>query len=140
MGLLTFLRSRRKETEADGDFLNLTVLYFWARDGLQADDGFAVRNLILDSGSLFFQFLNPGAFCIFFSDADEGKNNGARLSRAMKKYAHEHQIQPVGVGVCVGRCIVSFDKEGRIKALPIGGVINDAAKSAYLDACSHGAV
>ena len=131
------LFKRQKDTEPKAEAVLLAVLYATAREGLSADAGYALRDIISKSFQLDFVFLNPGSFTVYFSGSDEGKNQAEELANALRQYARKNAIPSFGVAIHAGECIVAFDSNGRLASRPLGLTINHAMTAAHKEASGN---
>jgi hypothetical protein len=116
--------------------VSLVVLCATVPDGFPADPAFAFRDLISASKPVYFQYLNPSAFLVYFTDSVSGKAQADALELALRNHACNTSIAPLGVAVSVAQCLAHFDAQGRIDLPPIGSAINDAMAAARQDALS----
>jgi hypothetical protein len=136
MGLLSQFK-RKKQSEPTAQAVSLTVLYATARDGLSAEAAFALRDIISASSPLDFEFLNPGAFTVYFNGEISGKAQADKLVQALRQYAGDNAISSFGVAAHVGECITAFDTNGRMASRPLGLTINHAMSAAIKEASAN---
>lgn len=128
MGLFSFL-SRKPKLVAE--YIPLVVLYAVDRDGLSAENAFALRALLLAARPRDFFYLPPGSFQVFFPGTEEGDAGAGRLAAELEAYAGCHGMLSFGVGVAAGTCIAQWDARGGFTMPPLGMTINRAARIAY---------
>ena len=115
-------------------WLQLTVVYATARDGLDPEHAFVLRGHVISAHSLQFEFLKPGSFLVFFPGTAEGLSAGTLLADTMRNYAREKSVDAFGVGVLQGECLAQMRGPGRLAAKPAGQVITEAMKQAAIEA------
>lgn len=120
-----------------GVAVQLSVLHSTACEGLSAEAAYALREIVLASTPLDFEFLNPGAFTVYFSASDEGKTQANELARALRQYAHKNEISLFGVATHIGECVASFDSEGHLASRPMGMTVTHAMMAAHKEATGN---
>ena len=124
----------KKDKGYASPWLQLTVVYATARDGLEPEHAFALRGRVIAAHPLQFEFIKPIAFLAFFPGTAEGFSAGNRLADAMRVYALEKAVPVFGVCVLQGECLAQMRGPGRLAAKPAGAVISEAMKQALAEA------
>jgi hypothetical protein len=133
MGFISrFKQIQKREPAAKS--VSLAVLYATARDGLAAEQCFALRDLISAAFPLGFYFLNPGSFVVFFDGAPHGRAQAEQLATVLRQHACDNAISSFGVAVGVGDCIAAFDNNGRLASMPLGLAISHTMSAAIEEA------
>ncbi|MEO8103867.1 MAG: hypothetical protein ABI790_15195 [Betaproteobacteria bacterium] len=118
-------------------WLQLTVVYATARDGLAPEQAFALRGKVTAAGPIDFEYVNPGSFLVYFPGNAEGLLAGSRLADSMRTYAGDNGVPAFGVGVRQGECLAQTSGAGRFVAKPAGAVIAEAMNLAIAEAATH---
>jgi hypothetical protein len=128
MGLIGLLTRRRQPDTAA--WRSVTVVAATARDGLSAEDAFALRDIIVARAPLYHQFLNPGTFIACFSGNDNGTQAASQLASEMSAFSQRAKLASFGVGLEFGNCLASANAEGHFTSPPIGETISRAMHTA----------
>ena len=113
----------RKRKGYASSWLQLTVVYATARQGLEPEQAFALRGKILAANTIDFEFLNSDSFLAFYPGTVEGLQAGARLMEALKGVARDKAVPAFGVAVQQGECLAQMNATGRFSSKPMGGLI-----------------
>ena len=116
----------RKNKGYASPWLQLTVVYASARDGLEPDDAFALRGRVIGAHPIEFEFMAPGSFLAYYPGTPGGLASGNQLAEALRSYARDKSVQAFGVGVKQGECLAQLSGSGRFVAKPAGAVIAEA--------------
>lgn len=114
----------RKRKGYASSWLQLTVVYATAREGLEPEQAFALRGRILAANPIDFEFLNSVSFLVFYPGTAEGLQGGTRLAEALRRVAHDKAVPAFGVAVQQGECLAQMSGTGRFAAKPMGGLIS----------------
>lgn len=115
-------------------WLQLTVVYATARDGLEPDDAFALRGKVMAARPIEFEYMSPGSFLAYFPGTEQGLQAGNRLADVLREHAREHSVPGFGVGVRQGECLAQLAGASRFRGKPAGAVISQAMQAAIEDA------
>lgn len=115
-------------------WLQLTVVYATAREGLQPDDAFALRGRVMAAAPIDFEFMAPGSFVAFYPGTADGLQAGTRLADMMREYARLKSLPAFGVAVQQGECLAQMSGSGRFVAKPVGTVISQTMSLAIQEA------
>jgi len=130
MNIFNLFTRKNQHSDSDSDIC-LTVLYATAPEGLSAEDGFALRDIIITAKPIDFVFLNPGSFETFFRGTSDGQQQAQQLADTLSIYAHQRGITPFGAGIAIGDCIGSLNPEGGFNLHPVGETISHAMVAAH---------
>ncbi|MBL0123506.1 MAG: hypothetical protein IPP88_12490 [Betaproteobacteria bacterium] len=111
-------------------WLQLTVVYATAREGLQPDDAFALRGKIVSAHPIGFEFMNADSFVAFYPGNASGLEAGTQLAETLRGVARDKSLPAFGVAVLQGECLAQVRGSGRFVAKPVGTVISQAMKLA----------
>lgn len=121
---------KKKKTGFDSPWLQLTVVYATARDGLTPDQAYVLRGKVLAAGAIQFEIIEPASFLLFYSGNEAGLKRANALAETMRQVAREQGIPAFGVAVQQGECLAQRSESGRFLAKPSGPVIPQSAKLA----------
>ena len=124
----------RKDKGYASPWLQLTVVYATAKEGLQPDAAFALRGKMLAAHAIEFEFTNPGNILAFYPGTVEGQQAASRLADVLREVAREKSVPAFGVGVETGECLAQLNRAGRFVAKPLGVVISQAMELAHKEA------
>ena len=124
----------RKKKGYASPWLQLTVVYATAREGLDPEHAFAFRGKVLAASPLDFEFMKTGSFVVFFRGTAEGLAAGTLLADTLRAVAREKSVPAFGVGVLQGECLAQISGTGRFAAKPAGTVISQAMNLALQEA------
>ncbi len=127
----------RKKKGYASPWLQLTVVYATAREGLQPDDAFALRGKIVAARPIDFEFMNADSFVAFYPGTAVGLEAGTQLAETLRRVARDKSLSAFGVGVLQGECLAQAGAPGRFAARPVGTVISQAMKLAIQEAEIH---
>ena len=122
MALFGFFGRRNKGYASS--WLQLTVVYATAREGLEPEQTFALRGKILAAHPIDFEFLNSDSFLVFYPGTAEGLQSATRLIDALNQTAREKAVPAFGAAVQQGECLAQMSGTGRFKSKPMGGLIS----------------
>ena len=131
MNIFSIFIKKRDTVLKQGPFIVLCVT---EKEGLSAENSFAIRKIISDSKPNDFIFLNPGTFNVFFSEADIGNQRAGKLAKDLRDFAVQNKISQFGVGMKSGLVYVQLTTDGRFSSHPIGETISLAQRAALLEA------
>lgn len=121
MGLFGLFGGKRKGYTSS--WLQLTVVYATALEGLDTEQAFSLRGRVLAATPIDFEFQNSDSFLIFYPGTTAGLQAGNDLVDALKQVARDKAIPAFGVAVQQGECLAQMNGAGRFVAKPIGGLI-----------------
>ena len=124
----------KKDKGYASPWLQLTVVYATARDGLEPEHAFALRGKVIAAGPIEFEFMSPGSFVAFYPGTAAGLQAGTGLADALRGYARDKSVPAFGVGVQQGECLAQMSGTGRFAAKPVGAVISQAMDLAIHEA------
>lgn len=124
----------RKNKGYASPWLQLTVVYATARDGLAPEHAFALRGALIAARPIDFEFINPGSFLVFYPGTAEGLQAGTRLADALRGYARDKSVPNFGVSVQQGECIAQMSGSSRFVAKPMGTVVSQTMRMAMEEA------
>ena len=113
----------KKDRGYASPWLQLTVVYATARDGLEPDHAFALRGKVIGSSPIDFEFKDSSTFIVFFRGSTEGLQAATHLAESLREYARDKSLSAFGVGVQQGECLAQMSGTGRFAAKPAGTVI-----------------
>ncbi len=122
MALFGLFGGRNKGYQSS--WLQLTVLYATACDGLLPEQTFALRGRILAANPIDFEFVNSDSFLVFYAGTDAGLDAASRLAETLRGVAEEKTVPAFGVAVLQGECLAQMTGAGRFKAKPMGGLMS----------------
>ncbi len=122
MALFGFFGRRNKGYASS--WLQLTVVYATAREGLEPEQTFALRGKILAAHPIDFEFLNSDSFLVFYPGTAEGLQSATLLIDALNKVARDKAVPAFGAAVQQGECLAQMNGTGRFKSKPVGGLIS----------------
>ena len=128
----------RKNKGFASPWLHLTVVHASAREGLEPDDAFALRGMVIGAHPIDFDFRNPGGFTVYFPGAADGLEAANGLAITLRGYARDKSLSAFGVGVGQGECLAQRSGSGEFVARPVGTVISVTMKAAIQEADSSG--
>ena len=114
----------RKNKGYASSWLQLTVVYATALQGLVPEQTFALRGKILAANAIDFEFLNSDSFLIFYRGTAEGLQAGTQLAETLRGIAHDKAVPTFGVAVLQGECLAQLNAAGRFSSKPMGGLIS----------------
>lgn len=138
MALFGLFGSRKKGY--DSPWLQLTVVYATAREGLGPEHAFALRGLVMAAHPIGFEFIHPGSYLSFYPGTADGLQAGQRLAETLRAYARDHALPAFGVGVEQGECLAQLSGAGRFVGKPAGAVISQAMNLAINEADANAPV
>jgi len=127
----------RKNQGYASPWLQLTVVYATARDGLEPDAAYAFRGKMLAAGALHFEFINPASFLAFYPGTAAGLQAGTQLADTLRAVARDKSVPAFGAAVQQGECLAQMGGPGRLAAKPAGAVISRAMNLASEEANGH---
>ena len=127
----------RKQKGYAVPWLQLTVVYAIAREGLSPDEAFAMRGKIILARPIDFEFKPPEAFIAFFPGTAIGLQKASDLAGVLRGVAREKALPAFGVGVLQGECLAQLGASGRFAAKPVGTVISLALTAAMQEAAEE---
>ncbi len=93
-------------------------------DGVTPEQGYAIREVLNNSETIGWWFLNPGGFLAVFPAASPATSTCqaalARLAAATPSWPS------AGVGAAEGRILGAFTSAGILESMPMGKIINVA--------------
>ena len=104
-------------------WLQLTVVYATALEGLDPEQAFSLRGRVLAATPIDFEFQNSDSFLVFYPGTPTGLEAGNDLAEALKQVARDKAIPAFGVAVQQGECLAQMNGVGRFVAKPMGGLI-----------------
>ena len=105
------------------------VLYANVADGVDSEQGYAIRNLLNDAGTIGWWFVNPGSFVAIFASKDSSRSASCR--EALAKLAAENPSWPsMSIGASTGSIYGAFNGDGILESMPTGGVVTNAMRKA----------
>jgi len=111
------------------------VLYARVREGVSAEEGYAIRDTLNGASTIGWWFLNPGSFVAVFAGREPGAQQASACEAALRALAHDHPaLKAIGVGIADGRVMASFTSGGILETLPVGNVVSMAMEKAERDA------
>lgn len=105
-------------------WLQLTVVYATAREGLEPEQTYALRGKILAANPIDFQFVNADSFLVFYAATPAGLDSANELVTSLEKVAFDKAIPAFGAAVQQGECLAQLNGKGRFAAKPMGGLIS----------------
>lgn len=131
---------KKKKTGFDSPWLQLTVVYATARDGLTPDQAYVLRGKVLAAGAIQFEIIEPSSFLLFYSGTDAGLKRANAIAETLRETAREQAITAFGVAVQQGECLAQRSESGRFMGKPSGPVIPQCAReaAALADAAASG--
>ena len=124
----------RKHKSYASPWLQLTVVYATARDGLEPDAAYALRGKLLAAGSLDFEFIDANAIVVFYPGTAAGLEAATRLADTLREVARDKVVTAFGVAVQQGECLAQMSGSGRLATKPAGVVISQAMQLAVQEA------
>lgn len=118
-------------------WLQLTVVYALARDGMEPEHAFALRGKVLASAPIDFEFKDSNSYIVFFRGSTEGLQAANHLAETMRQYARETSLSAFGVGVQQGECLAQINAAGRFVGKPVGNVTAQSLRLAMDEANAH---
>ena len=107
------------------------VLYVRVRDGVSAEEGYAIRDTLNATNTIGWWFLNPGSFVAVFAGRESGAEQAAACEAALRALAQAHPaLKAIGVGIADGPVLASFTSGGILETLPVGNVVSKAMEQA----------
>ncbi len=128
----------RKRKGYASSWLQLTVVYATALEGLDPEQAFSLRGRVLAAKPIDFEFQNADSFLVFYPGTAAGLLAGNDLAEALKQVARDKAIPAFGVAVQQGECLAQMNGAGRFVAKPMGGLIFEA-KNLAIHAAKIGA-
>ena len=122
MALFGLFGARNKGYQSS--WLQLTVLYATACDGLLPEQTFALRGKILAANPIDFEFVNSDSFLVFYAGTAAGLDAANRLAATLQSVAREKAVPTFGVAVQQGECLAQMTGAGRLKSKPMGGLMS----------------
>ena len=122
MALFGLFGARNKGYQSS--WLQLTVLYATACDGLLPEQTFALRGKILAANPIDFEFVNSDSFLVFYAGTAAGLDAASRLAATLQSVAREKAVSAFGVAVQQGECLAQMTGAGRLKSKPMGGLMS----------------
>ena len=105
-------------------WLQLTVVYATAREGLEPEQTYALRGKILAANPIDFQFVNADSFLVFYAATPAGLDSANELVTSLEKVAFDKAIPAFGAAVQQGECLAPLTGKARFAAKPMGGLIS----------------
>lgn len=119
-------------------WLHLTVVHASVREGLEPDDAFALRGMVIGAHPIDFEFRNPGGFTVYFPGSADGLAAANGLASELRTYSRDNSLSAFGVGVGQGECLAQRSASGKFVARPVGTVISVTMNAAIQEADSSG--
>jgi len=116
----------RKNQGYASPWLQLTVVYATARDGLEPDAAYAFRGKML-----------AASFLAFYPGTAAGLQAGTQLADTLRAVARDKSVPAFGAAVQQGECLAQMGGPGRLAAKPAGAVISRAMNLASEEANGH---
>lgn len=112
----------RKRDGFASPWVSLTVVYAIAPQGLEPDEAFAMRGMVIKARPIDYKYTPPGSFIAFFGGGEAGRHAADALVAALRQYAAEHKL---AFGACAetGQCLATRRAGGGFSAPPAGEVI-----------------
>jgi class 3 adenylate cyclase len=111
------------------------VLYARVRDGVSAEEGYAIRDTLNAASTIGWWFLNPGSFVAVFAGRESAARQAAACEAALRALIQVHPaLKAIGVGIAEGAVLASFTGDGILETLPVGNVVSRAMEKAENDA------
>ena len=108
------------------------VVSAYRLDGVSADEGFALRDLINAHHPTEWQFFNPSLFIVLFRLVVPGaRANAEALAAHLRGFGPSLAL---GVGVAEGDLTAEFSDDGRLVSWPLGSTMSTAADAAQSEA------
>ena len=127
----------KKNSGYPSPWLQLTVVYATALDGLEPDHAFALRGKVIGSAPIDFEFKDSKSYIVFYPGSALGLKTATQLAESLSQYAREKSLPAFGVGVQQGECLAQTSSSGRFVAKPAGTVIAQTMRLAIEDANSN---
>jgi hypothetical protein len=100
-------------------------------EGVSADDGFAIRDLLNGVESNGWWFLNPGTFIAVFMSRYSGAEHAAECRESLERLvASRASLNDLEIGTAEGAVLGIFTDAGILETLPMGDVVSEAVKKA----------
>ncbi len=115
-------------------WLQLTVVYATARDGLEPEHKFAIRGKVLAAKPVRFEIGESHTYAVFFPGSDAGLQAGNNFAESLREYAREKSLSSFGVGVAQGECLAQMGGGGRLAGKPAGAAVAQAKQLAAEEA------
>lgn len=128
MALFGLFGGRNKGYQSS--WLQLTVLYATACEGLLPEQTFALRGRILAAHPIDFEFVNSDSFLVFYAGTDAGLDAATSLAETLRAVAVEKAVPAFGVAVLQGECLAQMTGAGRLKSKPMGGLMSKTREMA----------
>lgn len=122
MALFGLFGGRNKGYQSS--WLQLTVLYATACEGLEPDQTFALRGRILAANPIDFEFVNSDSFLVFYAGTAAGLAAATALAETLRGVAVEKSVPAFGVAVQQGECLAQMTGAGRFQSKPMGGLMS----------------
>src|SRR5258706_2298107 len=111
------------------------VLYARIKDGVSAEEGYAIRDTLNAASTIGWWFLNPGSFVAVFAGRETGAQQASACEAALRALAQAHPPpKAIRVGSADGLVMVSFTDGRILETLPGGNVVSRAMEQAERDA------
>ena len=115
-------------------WLQLTVVYATAKDGLEPEDAFALRGMVLAAAPIDFEFKNGNSYIVFFQGTAAGLQAANDFAGLLREYAREKSLAGFGVGVQQGECLAQMRANWRFAGKPAGTANSLAMRQAAAEA------
>ena len=122
MALFGLFGARNKGYQSS--WLQLTVLYATACDGLLPEQTFALRGKILAANPIDFEFVNSDSFLVFYAGTAAGLDAANKLAETLQTVAREKAVPAFGIAVQQGECLAQMTRAGRLQSKPKGGLMS----------------
>jgi hypothetical protein len=113
----------RKRDGFASPWVSLTVVYAIAPQGLEPDEAFAMRGMVIKARPIDYKYTPPGSFIAFFAGSEAGRHAADALVAALRQYAAEHKLAAFGACAETGQCLATRRAGGGFSAPPAGEVI-----------------
>ena len=115
-------------------WLQLTVVYATAREGLEPEHKFAIRGKVLAAKPIRFEISESHTYSVFFPGSEAGLQAGNSFAESLREYAREKSLSSFGVGVAQGECLAQMSGTGRLADKPAGAAVAQAKQLATEEA------
>jgi len=124
----------KRPTGFASPWLTLTVVCATAAEGLEPDQAFAMRGMVIKSRPIEFNYTPPGSFVAYFGANDAGRQAAEALLALLKEFAAEQAIPHFGACAETGDCLATLRAGGGFSAPPAGEAITRARSAAIAEA------
>lgn len=112
---------------SDGPVTSYVVLVLQEMNGVSADTGFDLRDLINRHAPDSWVFLNPGLFTICFVSSNDGLLRANALLQDIRILAHKSvDFGDFLFGISEGPIFVDVGSDGKPISHPVGATVNEA--------------